>query len=593
MAVPGKKAPQNLSSTMSRGSGEDFEVFCLPCDRDDLRLPAAGYCVDCEEHLCDSCFNTHRRPKPLRHHQPLDKAHMPKSPTLSTTSSSTHVGQSDDLTDPCTKHKKEIIKFYCNDHKALLCVVCVTLEHTPTSCRVDYIPDISGQAIDSTGSKETFKKLGKIAEECQKISSDLKQMVAKSNTSLTDVLAEISKLRQEINQRLDGLEKEAKDAAKTLQQENATKLRTTKTACDNAIQSIKAASDTIRHLNTTKKANKLFIELNNAEQVFQENVNKMSQLTTAEDIKEYMFKPGPAMETLLQNEKSLGTLRAKLLKQSSLSSTTTLIFSTISPPRNISINTSSDGCDCSITGMTTSSPNQIFLADYSNNSVKMVDTNSLSIRQQRLDSSPWDIKIISRDELVVTMPAINTIQFLSFSSNRLFKKHTLKVDGKCYGICYYQEKFAVTFLDPGTLKIMDMKGTVLVNITKNSSGKNIFIYPEYVSTNSHSIYVSDWGKHEVIWLNWQGELLGSYGGLGLPRGLDMLTDGSIFVSDSRYDKCNILNITGDCKESKTILKDFNYPKAICWCDASKTLHVSSTTISDEGRNNLIKIYKMS
>ncbi|XP_045187892.2 E3 ubiquitin-protein ligase TRIM71-like [Mercenaria mercenaria] len=443
MAVPGKKATHNLSSTLSRGSGEDFELFCQPCDRDDLRLPAVGYCVDCEEHLCDLCVNTHRRPKPLRHHKLLDKSHMPHTQNYSTISNSTHVGQSDNLTDPCTKHNKEVIKFFCNDHKALLCSVCVTLEHTPISCHVDYIPDISGQAIDSTEFIDTLKELGKISKRCQKILADLKQMVAKSNTSFTDILAEITKFRQEINQRLDGLEKEAKDAAKTLQQENDTKLRTTKTTCDYAIRSLKATSDMIKHLNTTKKVDRLFIELKTAKQVIQDNEKRMSQLSNAEDIKEYMFEPSPVIETLLQNEISLGKLTPKLLKQPSLPSTTTLKFSTISPPRKICIETSSDEHDCSITGITTSYLNQIFLADYDNYLVKMVDTNSQSIQQLRLDSRPRDVTTTTRDEFAVTMPLMNRIQFLSFSLNRLSKKNILKVDGNCYGISYYQGKLAV------------------------------------------------------------------------------------------------------------------------------------------------------
>ncbi|XP_053401576.1 uncharacterized protein LOC128557679 [Mercenaria mercenaria] len=518
---------------------------------------------------------------------------MPKSQTLFTTSRSTHVGQTDDLTDPCNKHKKEIIKFYCNDHKALLCSVCVTLKHTPTSCCVDYIPDISGQTIDSTEIKDTFKEQRRITEECQKVSADLKEKVAKSNTSLKDVLAEISKFRQEINQRLDVVEKKAKDAAKTLQQENETKLKTTKTTFVNTIQSLKATCDKIKHLNLTRKADRLFIEIKNAERLILENAKIISQLTTTKDIKEYVFKPSPAIKTLLQNEKSLGTLTPKLLKQPSLPSATAFKFSKISPPRDFHVKTSSDKNKSFITGLTTvtSDPDQIFLADNNNYSVKMVDTNSQSIQQLSLSSQPRDITTTAKDELAVTMPDIQTIQFLYFSSNGLSMKNTLKVDGECYGISYYQEKLAVTFQDPAMLKIMDLKGTILVTVTKNLRGKNIFIYPDYVTTNRHSIYVSDRAKHEVTWLNWRGELLGSYGTLGIPGGLAMLTDKSFFVSDYRGNKCNILNVTGDCRESKIVLKDLNNPLALCWCDASKTLYSSHYVYGEEG--NFIQMYKMS
>jgi hypothetical protein len=129
MAVPGKKASRKSSSILSQGCAEDFDIFCETCDRDDIRLPAFGYCVDCEEHLCHTCFNNHRRPKPSRHHQLLDNEHMPKKQYLHKSSKSAPSTLVDDLTKPCIKHTKEAIKFYCQDHNALVCSVCVTLEH--------------------------------------------------------------------------------------------------------------------------------------------------------------------------------------------------------------------------------------------------------------------------------------------------------------------------------------------------------------------------------------------------------------------------------------------------------------------------------
>ncbi|XP_053392691.1 E3 ubiquitin-protein ligase TRIM71-like [Mercenaria mercenaria] len=584
--------PQNLSSTLSQGSGEDFEVFCQPCDRDDIRLPAAGYCVYCEEHLCDSCFNTHRKPKPLRHHKLLDKDNMPHTQSLSKKSSSTRVRQPDYLTNPCSKHTKEVIKFYCHDHEALLCSVCVTLDHTRTSCQIDYIPDISGHTIDSTDFKDTLKELDKITEECHKITADLRQMVAKSNTSLTDVLTEIKKFRDEINHRLDELEKEASEAANDLKEENDIKLKTIDKTCDNVSKALKASSDKIKQLNTTKKADGLFIELKNAQQLIRDNEGRMSKLKSPGVTKEYTFDPSQAIQTLLQNEKSLGTLTAKILEQPSPSSTSTLKSRTISPHKNISVKMSSDKKDCYITGIAASFPNQVFLADNNNRTIKMVDINTQAIQQLSLDSWPRDVTTTTRDELAVTLPGNHTIQLISYSSNILSKNQKLKTDGVCYGISYCQGKLAVTFTIPAKLQIMDLKGTVQTTVITHSNGKTIFRSPEYVTTNSNAIYVSDLGMQAIIWLNWQGELMGSYGGMGSPQGIAMLDDGSFCVSDTRKDKCNILNVTGDCKDSTTVLKDLDRPKAICWCDATKTFYISNCS-DDKIEINFIQIYKTS
>ncbi|XP_060571506.1 transcription intermediary factor 1-alpha-like [Ruditapes philippinarum] len=589
MAVPGRKASQKLSSTLSRGGAEDFDIFCEQCDRDDIRLPAFGYCVDCEEHLCQTCFNTHRRPKSLRHHQLLDKDHMPHKQNLRKSLKSTSGGKTADLTKSCPKHTNEIIKFFCHDHNTLICSVCVTLQHTPTSCHVDYIPDLSGQILDSTEFKETLKDIDKLTDKCCQITKKLKQRVDKSTISLKDAIVEIENFRKEINKRLDELEKDVKDAAGKIQHENQRKLKTTETMCDDINKSLQASADTLKHLNTNKKTDQLFTELKIAQQLILHNENITKQLPTTNDVDEYNFESNHAIKKLLQNEKSLGTLRKKELKQPAQPINKAAVPMKMSTPRNINVKTSSDKDNCWITGITVSPQNQLFVADYNNNSIKMIDIKSGAIKQLQLESNPWDITIVTRDTLAVTLPNINTIQFISFSSNSLSLKNKLKVDGECHGISHHQGKLAVTFIYPAKLQIMDLKGNIKITVEKDSNGDSIFSCPWYVTTNSHSIYVSDKGKNAVIWFNWQGEMIGRNVDIVSPRGISLLDDGSFFVSDY-WTNC-IYRVSGDCKDRTTILENVEDPQAVCWCAETSTLYLSTYSNNTES-NNIIKIYKM-
>ncbi|XP_060580919.1 uncharacterized protein LOC132737605 [Ruditapes philippinarum] len=588
MAVPGKKASQKLSSTLSQGGAEDFDIFCEQCDKDDIRLPAFGYCVDCEVHLCQTCFNTHRRPKPLRHHQLLDKDHMPHKQNLSKSIKSTSGKKNGDLSKSCTKHTKEVIKFYCHDHNTLICSVCVTLEHPTTSCHVDYIPDISGKTLNSMEFKETLKDIDKLTDKCCQIKKDLKQRIAKSTISLKDAIVEMDNFRKEINKRLDELEKEVKDIATTIQHDNNNKLETTETTCDDINKSLQASADTLKHLNTNKKTDQLFTELKIAQQLILHNENITTQLPTTDDVDEYTFEPNPAIKKLLQNEKSLGTLIKRELKQQAQPKKKDDVPMKMSTPRNIKVNTFSAIYDCWITGITVSPQNQLFVADYNNDSIKMKDINCGAIKQLQLVSNPWDITIVTRDTLAVTLPSIYTIQFISFSSNSFSLKNKLKVDGECRGISHHQGKLAVTFLDPDKLQIMDLKGNVKIKVEKDSNGDSIFSDPWYVTTNSHSIYVSDNHKTEIIWFNWQGEMIGRNVDIGSPRGISLLDDGSFFVSDYMT-KC-IYRVSGDCKDRTTILENVTNPRAVCWCAETSTLHLS-TEYNTESRN-IIKMYKM-
>ncbi|XP_060569018.1 uncharacterized protein LOC132727503 [Ruditapes philippinarum] len=590
MAVPGKKSSKKLSSTLSQGGAEDYDIFCEICDQDDIRLPAFGYCVDCEEHLCQTCFNTHRKPRPLRHHQLLDKDHMPHKQNLRKSFKPTSGGKTADLTKSCPKHTNEIIKFFCHDHNALICSVCVTLQHTPTSCHVDYIPDISRQILGSTEFKETLKDIDKLTDKCCKITKDLKQRVAKSTISLKDAIVEIDNFRKEMNKRLDKLEKEVKDTATKIQHDNNNKLKTTETTCDDINKFLQASADTLKHLNSNKKTDQLFTELKIAQQLILHNENMAKQLPTTNDVDEYTFESNQAIKKLLQNEKSLGTLRKKELKKPAQPKDKAALRMKMSTPRYMNVETFSDKYDCWINGITVSPQNQLFIADYNNFSIKMIDIKPGAIKQLQLESNPWNITIVTKDTLAVTLPNIYTIQFISFSSNSFSLKNKLKVDGECLGISHHQGKLAVTFSIYAKLQIMDLKGNIKITVTKDSNGDNIFSEPWCVTTNSHSLYVSDAGKKEVTWFNWQGEMIGRNVDITSPRGISLLDDGSFFVSDEMT-KC-IYRVSADCKDRTTILENIEDPKAVCWCAETRTLYLSTCSITIESNENIIKMYKM-
>ncbi|XP_060553393.1 E3 ubiquitin-protein ligase TRIM33-like [Ruditapes philippinarum] len=357
MSVPGKKATKPFSSSpTSIGSDEDLKLYCQPCDRDGPRLPAHGYCTNCSEHLCKTCFTLHRRHTLSRHHTLLDKTNMPQ------TLSHTTPRQPDNFTKPCPKHNIEMIKFYCKDHKALLCSVCVTLEHTVTSCNVNYIPDISGKTIDSTEYQDVLKDLNDMTERSSKILQDMKKMNDLSNKSLTEALTGILKFRKEINQRLDELERQVKKAAKVIQEDNSKNLKTVETACGDVFKSLKSSSDVIKHLNTSKQANDLFMELKHAEQMIKEYEQSVSKLSEFE-VKEYNFEPNEVISNLLEKAKSLGTLKCRKLSPG-------LKYRRCSQMDKICIETSQDRHNCYITGMTLLTPDLLIITDYVNRAIK-------------------------------------------------------------------------------------------------------------------------------------------------------------------------------------------------------------------------------
>ena len=145
-----------VSGKVTAESMQNPTLYCIPCSRDDLDEPAEGYCQDCQEHLCKTCFQHHRRSRPSRDHVLLDKESMPSQPTNSDLND-------DIITNSCIIHRDKALEFYCNNHKSVACYVCMTLEHK--QCKVDYIPDISRNV--STEFKDLVTKMEMLVRKCE------------------------------------------------------------------------------------------------------------------------------------------------------------------------------------------------------------------------------------------------------------------------------------------------------------------------------------------------------------------------------------------------------------------------------------------
>jgi hypothetical protein len=212
---------------------------------------------------------------------------------------------------------------------------------------------------------------------------------------------------------------------------------------------MKKSSDKIKQLNTTKQANELSIDLKLAKKVIKDMEGNLLTLSSF-NIKEHNFQSNDVIINVFKTEKSLGTWTHKTLSKEC--QPVQIKSRQSSYEGDNCVKTSKDKRECCITGMTLLTPELLIITDCYNNAVKMVDISSKSVSDQlQLDERPWDITTVTSTELAVILPYLQTIQFISISSNKLIKKHTVNVDGNCNGISYFQGKLIVSFLNPTKL----------------------------------------------------------------------------------------------------------------------------------------------
>ena len=601
MEVSGKKPPD---STVSRSSEEDIKLFCTPCDRVGPRLPAFGFCTDCKEHLCQSCFDHHKVATLSRKHVLLNKDAMPKTQQSSSTLDKED-NHSSDLTKPCIRHKNKMIEYFCCGHRKLLCNVCVTLEHNPSSCKIKFIPDISDDIIDSQELEDIIEQMNIIIKESQTIGKTCKDLTTESNKSLDKALEDIKMWRKELNNKLDVMEIKVKEKAKYLYQQNEQRSCNTETICEDVCNSVTALKDNIQQTNMAKQADKLFVDVKIAQQELSDYDACIRDLKEAEDICTYHFKPSTDIIDTLNSQTTLGSLASGQLpttnmriKQSkpNVPSRTQDVIQTQVPlftPKDIpyygdlNVKTGNDKIRCWITGIAQLDDDHLVVADCNNKSVKILHIKKEKIKSvMNLPSKPWDVTVVPNDQLAVTLPYHNMIQILTTKSNTLSKAHSLFVEGQCSGISYCNNKMVVTYTDPPKCEIVDMKGSPLAQIS-SELGKYTLKDPSYVQTTDQTILISDCGARIIIKLSWQGEVVDIFNHTGQFKGISISTDGKVYVCEQGMES-GISQTTADLKRWRTLTTQSRRPQAICCCK-NGLLYISNHCYTD--KNNFLSIYK--
>jgi hypothetical protein len=555
------------------------QLYCHPCDQDGLKAPAHGYCQDCQEHLCKTCFEHHTRPKPSRNHILLDKDAMPLQPI-------TVDINVDTITDTCTKHRDKQQDLYCNNHEVVVCYVCATLEHK--QCKVDYIPEVSGNLFDEfiNFSTKIEMLIKKYESEIRRAEAATKQL----DQSHRNVVEEIKLFRKEINAYLDQMESVMIKEAENLTITAELKLRNVQAVCEEIAEEVKRSQSVLNALNKENKQNKLFIEMKNVRSVMTKLDDKGKRAIGDNRIDDN-FK-------FVRNEKILEQL--KIAKNFG----TTLTYETPSSDKKLEVQYEKSYCmtlpsedQCNIFGMAMISDTQMVIADYNNNSIKMIEvvTGAL-VSKITLSSQPYDVIKLPDNKLAVAIPNERCIQMVSYNNVLLTLDRRIDVGEECKCVAYGQGKLVVGCgCNPGKLVILDTEG----NITHVFDAIGLFDSPEkiVISSDEKFMYVSNYkDTHAVMCkMDWEGTVVQMYENqkFVFPKAIQEIEDGTLLVYyresqkierlSSNFKKCEVVGLEN---------ADLYSPNVVTYSDKDHRLFISCSSSMFLDGNDTIKVFNV-
>ncbi|KAL3890491.1 hypothetical protein ACJMK2_002773 [Sinanodonta woodiana] len=177
---------------------------CDACTSDGSSVTATGFCVVCEEAMCDDCVKVHRKLKVLKSHSILTMEELLNNPQ-------NMMKFAEGFT--CFDHEDEDLKFYCYNHKIACCGICYFQSHK-TCSKVRMLKEELPALLRET-------KTSEIIEELKKLQTHLKTCIDVKESNIRDLESQVNGLtdqirevRAKINTALDELEMKVKTERK-------------------------------------------------------------------------------------------------------------------------------------------------------------------------------------------------------------------------------------------------------------------------------------------------------------------------------------------------------------------------------------------
>ena len=596
MDVSGRREDvKDLSASLLQSSDDGDNLVCLPCKQYGSYAIAFGYCQNCAEHLCETCYKSHKKPAPCRNHVLLDKAQMPKSPTQYTTAS--------DLTETCNTHHGQVIEYFCKDHKVIGCSPCITMNHR--TCKINYIPDISRNYITSPEYQNFMQSFSRLNERMNKIAHSARANKEIIENNRSKVKADILKFRQEIDATLDEWEASLLTDVDNIFSREEQSAESTLAKCVETTSMIEVKEKHLRNLERDDKCSLIFICAKQYDELINREVKAAEELERENEVSAYTFEPNVAVKNLLLKETSLGTLykmRAKSSPQKTQEQetdgtdmTTDLSSqehdvheSELSAKFLERINVKSDdkdSLDSKITGIVViDTDRRVAIADFPYQCVRIIDVqNKKVVSELKLSSRPWDVELLPGNQLAVTLPNENMIQIFSLSGDSMTVVKTLTIDDSCYEIVFMEGTLVVS-VRYGLLKRVTLSGKVV-----NAIGLHGGYSDNSVAVDPTSGYVYASNGDDIMCFKMSGKVVRKYDHKGFldPCGLAVLRDGSILVCNEKGR--NIYHISADFRNSKIILEE---DKSMFPCSIAVDHDRQKLYLGSRFGRSYIKVYQL-
>ncbi|XP_053388139.1 E3 ubiquitin-protein ligase TRIM33-like isoform X4 [Mercenaria mercenaria] len=291
MAVSGRK------NTYGLGSEEYVKISCKPCKDDGKNTAANGWCQECDENMCSTCFKHHRKGKFCKDHVLLDHG--------CSGSAKTNTSAPDDDMEKCLEHCKELVKFYCQTHDQVGCGDCMILEHR--SCKVEYISDKTKAFKDSKELRDVEKDVENCSIQIQECLSAIQTNRNATETVHAKFICDLEAFWDEIVKNINRLTADMRDQATDIKTKDASAIGQIEQEAFDIKTEISSMEETLQsHKN---QPNRLFAATVLLRNKLKNTKRKIAEIEKKNRTEEYVFLRDSNIESAMVKSSAVGLIQ--------------------------------------------------------------------------------------------------------------------------------------------------------------------------------------------------------------------------------------------------------------------------------------------
>ncbi|KAH3749182.1 hypothetical protein DPMN_183673 [Dreissena polymorpha] len=555
-------------STIDKGSDIVQDFLCSTCEDKKLDNTADFYCECCVKFFCGNCINLHSQL--FTKHDTFGRKHMKKWPVTKKVK---------DFLLKCDVHRDENLKMFCDEHSELCCTNCAFLNHRHCP-KVTLISDIV--KIQSTDLKKLSVSIQTILEEMRKLQGNQEANLQYMQNSFDEQLQKIHETRRKINAALDTIEQKTLNEMKDTLTKLQASCKDDVNKCISLQDELKQLRDAIQDISDKSKLELSFIATWKCKDKIQhcETFLKKNSLQVRVSI---TFQPNSEIVQYLSKLSGLGKIdhSTQTLR---VQENPNKVF-TVQGKSVHNVKKSRYSKECYITAICVLPEGQVLVADYTNNTIKLLDQQHQVVSHCSVTSSPSGMCQITPTEVAVTLNS--EVQFITVNNRKLVKGRKLQLQHLCYGIACHQEDLYIT--DIRALYKYTLSGKQVSKMYGDKSGF-CTVYMVAVSPTGDKLYITDSSHHRLLTLARDGSVLATFTDPAIlePRDVHVTPAGQVLVCG--FLSHTIIQVDDEGRKKLAILATEEdgvvYPQSVCY-----NRHTASILVG-LFENNSILVFKV-